>query len=240
MEELKEFGLSDNEIEIYITLLKLGSSTANRVSELSGIKRSTTYDNLNLLINKGIVSSFIRKEVTYYEAQDPEKIIDLIEEKKTKIKKILPSLKKFKSSINEKSSVSFFEGKRGVLTILNDILDNEKELLFYGSRKMALISLAHYPENFILKRAEKGIKLKAVLAEEDKKDPSYKDKKIFALSELKFTKELDQIPANVFIFGEKVAFMTSEENPTGILIKDNKILQHQKKIFNILWNNSKK
>ena len=73
-EELKEFGLSENEIKIYIDLLKTGTATANRLSKLSGVKRSTTYDNLNLLVNKGLVSSIIKEKVIYFEAIDPKKM----------------------------------------------------------------------------------------------------------------------------------------------------------------------
>ena len=40
--ELREFGLSENEIKAYLTLLKTGVSTANRIAEITGIKRSTT------------------------------------------------------------------------------------------------------------------------------------------------------------------------------------------------------
>lgn len=239
-EELKEFGLSTNEINVYVTLLKTGLSTANRISEISGIKRTTTYDNLNLLLNKGIVSIIEKDSTKYYEAASPEKIISLLEEKKDKIKKILGELTNLKESASQKTGVTFFEGKKGVLTVLNDIIDEKKELWFYGSRKMALIALKHYPENFIQKRADKHILLKAVLAEEDIDDPSYKDKKIFGLSNLKFLKELDNIETNVFIYGDRVAFMTSTENPVGIIIRDNNILNQQKTIFNILWKIAKK
>ena len=80
-EELKELGLSENEIIIYTELLKTGTTTANRISKLTGVKRSTTYDNLNLLLNKGLVSSIVQDEVNYYEDIDPKKIIRIMDEK---------------------------------------------------------------------------------------------------------------------------------------------------------------
>ncbi len=240
MQELKEFGLSDNEITIYLTLLKTGSSTANRIAQITGLKRSTTYDNLALLVNKGIVSTVMKDKVYFYESANPIKIVHLLEEKKERIEKIVPELLKLKESISEKTGVTYFEGKKGVLTVLNDILDEGKELWFYGSRTMALISLKHYPENFIQKRAEKGIKLSAILAEEDRNDPVYEDKKIFKLSQLRFIDKFNKIDTNVFIYSDRVAFMTSNENPVGIIIKNKEVLQQQKKIFQIIWKMSKK
>jgi sugar-specific transcriptional regulator TrmB len=240
MEELREFGLSDNEITLYLTLLKTGTSTANRISQITGLKRSTTYDNLALLITKGIVSRVTKEKVHYFEAANPKKIVHLLEEKKEKIQKIVPELLKIQETVGEKTGVTYFEGKKGVLTVLNDILDEKKDLLFYGSRKMALIALKHYPENFIQKRAEKKIKLKAVLAGEDKGDPAYSNKRIFSLSDLKFIKEFNGIFTNVFIYSNRVAFMTSNENPVGVIIINREILNQQKAIFNLLWKIAKK
>jgi HTH-type transcriptional regulator, sugar sensing transcriptional regulator len=239
-EELKDFGLSENEITTYVALLKAGNVSANRISKITGMKRSTTYDNLNLLINKGIVSTVMKSGVNYYESADPNKIIRLMDDKRLKISKIVPKLISLKESAKEKTGVTFFEGKKGVITILNDILDEKKELLFYGSRKVALIAWQDYPDNFIKKRADSKISLKAVLADEDRGDPAYKDKKIYDLSKLKFLKELDKIKTNVFIYSDKVAFMTSGENIIGTIIKNKEIVEQQKKIFQILWKQAKK
>ncbi len=238
-EELGEFGLSENEIQTYIALLKTGISTANRIAEITGIKRSTTYDNLSLLINKGIVSKIMKEHVQYYEAAQPEKLIYLLEERKDRIKKILPKLKSIQESTSEKTGVTYFEGKKGVLTVLNDIISENKELWFYGSRTMAKTALAHYPDNFIYKRAENKIFLKAILAEEDREHPAYKEKNIIKLSSLKFSKDLNGVSANVFIYSNRVAFMSSGENLVGIIIKNKEILNQQKKIFEMLWKNAK-
>jgi sugar-specific transcriptional regulator TrmB len=239
-EELKEFGLSGNEIETYIALLKTGLASANKIAKITGIKRSTTYDNLTLLTSKGIASTIMKDRVNYYEAADPNKIIRLLDEKKEKIKKIVPKLRSLKESIIEKTGVTFFEGKKGAITVLNDILDERKELWFYGSRKKALIAMQHYPENFIQKRADHKIQLKAVLAEEDRKDPAFRERKVKSLSKLKFLKALNGSSTNVFIYSDRVAMITSGENLVGIIIKNKEVVEQQKSIFNVLWKTSKR
>ncbi|HLC53517.1 MAG TPA: helix-turn-helix domain-containing protein [Candidatus Nanoarchaeia archaeon] len=241
MEEiLKDFGLSDNETTVYLALLKIGNSTANRVAEITGLKRSTTYDNLNLLASKGIVSTIIKGSTHYYEPADPDKLLYLLDEKRSRIQQIIPKLKNLKESIKEKTGVTYFEGKKGVLTVLNDILDQNKELWFYGSRKKASSVLEHYPDDFILKREQHQIFLRAVLAEEDRGHPFYKSRSIARLSDLRFSKELNSISSNVFIYGDRVAFMSSGQNPVGIIIVNSEILEQQKKIFEILWKTAKK
>lgn len=239
-EELKEFGLSENEIEVYITLIKTGVSTANRVARITGLKRSTTYDTLATLGIKGIVSTVVKDNVNHFQAADPQKILQLVEEKKEKIASIVPEIQALHKTVEEKTGVTYFEGKKGVLTVLNDVLDQGKELWFYGSRKMGLVALKNYPENFILKRVSKGIYLKAVLAGEDKGDPAYTDKKIYKLSNLKFLKSLDGVETNVFIYSDRVAFLTSGENLVGVIIKNKDVVAQQKKIFKLLWKQAKK
>lgn len=234
-EELKEFGLSDNESEVYVALLKAGTATANKIAKITGIKRSTTYDNLNLLINKGLVSMITKDNVHLYEAAEPKKINRILQERKDKISRIIPQLQSLKETAKSKAGVTFYEGKKGVITILNDILDEKKPLLFYGSRKTALVALQNYPENFIQKRADSKIPLRAVLALEDKGDPTYKDRKIKKYSKTKFLKELNKINTQVFIYSDKVAFMNSGSSLSGLIAKDKSLVEHQKLIFNMLW-----
>lgn len=239
-QELREFGLSENEIAIYIALLKTGTTTANRLAELTGIKRSTTYDNLQLLMNKGLASKAEKGKVSYFTAAEPKKLVNLLEEKKQQVEKIVPQLKALQKVAEEKIGVTYYEGKKGVFTVLNDVFaEKTDELLFYGSRKMALISQKHYPVSFVHKRAEMNIPLRAVLAEEDRGDPVYTDKKIGKLSKLRFAKGLNQIKANVFIYRDKVALMTSVDNPAGIIIKNKEVLFQQKQIFDLLWEGAK-
>lgn len=234
-EELKEFGLSENEISVYVELLKTGTTTANRLAQITGIKRSTTYDNLSLLGTKGLVSSIIQEKVTYFEATDPKKILMLMEEKKERVGKIVTKLSSIKETNTEKGGASFFEGKKGVITILNDILDEKEELWFYGSRKKAMVALQQYPDNFVQKRADMKIFLRAVMAEEDRGDPAMNDKKVYSLSKIKFLNDFDDISSNVFIYGDKVAFMTSSENPSGVIIKNKEVVEQQRKIFEFMW-----
>ena len=111
-QELREFGLSDNEITIYIALLKTGTTTANRIAEITGLKRSTTYDNLHLLMSKGLASKIIKDQVSYYTAAEPKKIVNLLEEKKQRVEKIVPELNALQRIAEEKIGVTFYEGKK--------------------------------------------------------------------------------------------------------------------------------
>ena len=60
---LREAGLTEGEIKVYLALLELGSSTTGPIVDKSGISRSIIYQILEKLMEKGLVS-FITKEKT--------------------------------------------------------------------------------------------------------------------------------------------------------------------------------
>ena len=182
----------------------------------------------------------INDGVCYYESIDPKKIIRLMDEKKEKLSKCVNDLILLKETNKDEGGASYFEGKTGVITILNDILDEKKELWFIGSRKKAMQAMQNYPDNFVTKRVDAGIPLRAVMSVEDKGDPSMNDKKVYKISNMRFLEELKEISANIFIYGDKVAFMTTGDNLAGIIIKNKEILKQQRRIFEILWKKAEK
>ena len=61
---LEEVGLTGNEIKVYLALLELGSVTAGDILKKIELHRGAVYDTLDKLIDKGLVSYFIKNNVT--------------------------------------------------------------------------------------------------------------------------------------------------------------------------------
>ena len=72
LEELKAIGLRENEAKVYLSLLRLGSVKAGKVSKNAELDRSSTYNALNLLLKKGLVSYITINKVRYYQVSNPE------------------------------------------------------------------------------------------------------------------------------------------------------------------------
>ena len=92
-QELLQYGLSQKEAKVYLACLKTGKATANRVSELANLARSTTYDLLDKLKSLGLISTAIIDNKMHFIANNPEVLITSLEERKNSIKKAIPSLK---------------------------------------------------------------------------------------------------------------------------------------------------
>lgn len=66
---LKSIGLTENEIKIYLLLLKSGSITAYEISQKTGIYRAHVYDKLEQLIKKGLVTHVYKGAKKYVSIQ---------------------------------------------------------------------------------------------------------------------------------------------------------------------------
>ena len=176
MEELKEFGLTDNEIKIYLALLRLGNANPFEIAKKTGFIRSYVYDALERLLDKQIVSVVNKDNKKYYNAIEPKKLEELEQEKLEKIKKIIPELEKIKSSSNEEVKVELYMGSYIYKTLLKDIVSSLKsgeEVLIFGIKDEDLIKLDkyyyEYVNQYFSKLEKMKIKERVITSKETKK-----------------------------------------------------------------------
>src|SRR3989339_223529 len=174
---LKEYGLRDKEIEVYLALLPLGSINLQEIAKRINLPRTTIYNTLNYLSLKGLVSKIIKGHVTFFEATEPKKLINDMEEKKKLITSALPELEGLKKQIKESSGVEIYEGFKGISTILADIFKEKQQTYYFGSYSKSVEILKHLPEHFRVLRITKKIPAKIVIDPYDEETfhkPSYK------------------------------------------------------------------
>ena len=122
IEKLQKIGLNLNEAKIYLTLLRLGSAQAGKISKESQINRTTTYDSLERLIEKGLVTFVIEANKKVFRPVAPERLLDQIKEKEKTIEEILPELNSIFKESKEKEETYIYKGRKGMISILQDIL----------------------------------------------------------------------------------------------------------------------
>ena len=233
---LKEIGLSEKEIKVYLASLKLGQDTANEIAKKSSLNRVTTYDVLKALIEKGFASYVIKAGVKYFEAVDPSKFIDNLKEKQEKVKSILPELESMKASLVKKPEIETFEGLEGLKTIFSDILKESKETLFIGDPKM-LDRLEFYFPHFIMQKRKQKIFSK-VITTDVAFMRDYKKKAPKKALDMRFINQ--KIDMTKVLYGEKVAFLTFKEDMSiGVLIDNKEIAETEKMLFDLLWSKAK-
>ena len=235
-EELRDFGLTDNEIRVYLTLLKLGSSNPAKIAEKTGFSRPYVYDVLERLLDKQMVSTVLRKNKRHYRALEPDRLVELTRQKMENIERIVPELMRIKSSVKEDIKVELHRGKYVYKILLNDILAILKpgdEVLIYGTDDETLIKLDRYTPIYLrqyLRRIVKlGISERLIGKEGSLIVPEAKTTKYKFLPE--------KIIGNTAfeVYGDKVAIFLWGDPNYLILIENKKVADSYRNQFEILW-----
>jgi sugar-specific transcriptional regulator TrmB len=215
--------------------LELGPSSAGAVLEKAGIQNSVFHLCVNRLIEKGLVSYARKNKFRVYSAANPENFLVYMKDKEKEIQAILPELKAKQSFAREKQEVELFEGIKGVLTLLNILIDGAKkgdEFLFFSAEAETMEKSKEIQEFYVrydAKRKDKGLIVKGIAPKS--LQPLFASRK--ALN-MKYT-DLP-VPANTGICNNKMALISWGEKQTGVLINSKNIIEKQRKFFTAFWN----
>jgi len=234
---LKEIGLTDTEIKVYMALLSFGTTSAGRIVEETGVYRKNLYDALNKLIEKGLVSYVIENKIKFFQAKNPENLEKYLDEKKAKIEE---QKKEIQNTISEMNSIfkkapieiesEIYRGVEGIKTILKECL-NYKEVLFIGATGDVENRLPYFWPQYNKKREKLKCKWKLLLVHGAKEKPITKSK----YYEYKVLPKILSGLNVIYIYGEYVANVLWLEKPIAFVIKHKTLANNYKKYFYFLW-----
>ncbi|MBU4308782.1 MAG: hypothetical protein KJ566_03230, partial [Nanoarchaeota archaeon] len=108
--KLESLGLTRTESKLYLTLLQVGEATAVHLAKETSIHRRTIYDNLAILIRKGLVSYKLKNNIKYFEAINPTTFKGFLDEKKNTLNEILPTLINLFENKQQTPKITILEG----------------------------------------------------------------------------------------------------------------------------------
>lgn len=243
---LKEIGFNEKEIAAYLASLECGTSYASHIARKANMTRTTCYAILDNLIKYGLVNKSGMKNKFQFTAENPEKLLLLIEEKesrakdlKNKFSKLLPELKSLWNKTEEWPTIRFLEGVRGMKSVYEDTfksLAKGSEYWHFTPDAKSFIDLLsmEWVNDFVKRRVKKDIRCKVVTektawTEEDmKKDKVTKRQTVFLPKGMK-------IPARLHIYNNKVAIFSLKKERPGVFIEDEDIANLMKTLFQALW-----
>jgi len=249
LKQLVNFGLSEKEARIYLSLLELEIATVFETAKHSGINRSSAYVVLEALKEKGLVGISDEKKVRQYIAASPETLMysaKAAAKKQDSIKEgvesIVPELKSLHKDTKRKPVVKVFEGDdavKQVYDLLFSVFSKTKELKTISDP----IAIFKKVPNFInhdKERGKKGIKMYAInpatkqLLELGKKVRPQHPYEIALIPEDKF-----KFSSDMGIYGDEVAFTSPKDN-FGIILENKEIVGMLNNIFDLAWEEAKR
>ncbi|MBW2990595.1 hypothetical protein KY348_02725 [Candidatus Woesearchaeota archaeon] len=238
---LKKIGLTKGEIKVYLALFDLGLATKTPISRKSGISQSKTYEVLDKLIKKGLVSQIVQNNVMHFQAALPSKLRAFVEAKKKEIEleeqiveEIIPQLELKQKTLEKPYSAVVFKGVFGLKTALEEMLiasTKEDEYLAMGVISSKRETYNRYILNWHKERIKKGVPCRIVFSEKGKYFEQYLKMKQTRVGFLE-----NVTPSAIGILGNKVGIFTFEDEPKCLLITSNDVSDSFKQFFISLWN----
>lgn len=243
-ETLISLGFTEKEANVYLALLGLGKSTVARIARGAGINRTTGYDILDDLVNKGLASISGKEPKQEYVAEPPQKLStyfqDQIRQKEASLKlaeALVPQLASM-HNVSGRPKVRFYEGKKGLEEVYEDTLTSHEEIRAYANVDDMHKALPNFFPRYYHRRTQKGISIKAILpanaagVERAGKDSGEARESALVPEQYYFSPEIN-------VYDNKVMIASWREN-LGVIIESSEIADAMKKIFDLSWHEAKR
>lgn len=249
---LQNLGLNENEITVYLILLREGKLKAKELTKKTSLSRGLVYKALQDLEDKQII---IREDeenaVSEFSAIHPNVLGGLINQKiealemtKKNLSNEMGVFTSLYNLANNKPGVEFYEGIEGMQKMYNEILLNvktTKEIYSFVKVMNSKIDkdTARMLKGYIEKRTTRKIKTRVIAIESDearalqKTDKDYlRTTKLVPINSL----PLEFYGGEIIIAGTSVYFMSYEkESYVAVAVSSKSMSQMLMFIFNSLW-----
>ena len=131
IELLKSIGLTQNEIEVYLDLLKNKASSAYSVALRINQHRSSVYDAIRKLQQKGFIVEIQEKNKKLYQTKEYTAIEEYLKQKQAELKGIEPFLKEIANTEMPEGAISVSYGLTRLRAAFSSIFDLKQEILIW-------------------------------------------------------------------------------------------------------------
>lgn len=236
MDGLKRLGLSEIEAKGYLALIERKTMSTSEIAKISNLNRTTAYDVVNNLMEKGLCS-LIPGKIKMYRAAEIDQVAEQIAERNKKecqeaneqiIKaagKIKEKLKKIYNQGNDTSPLDYIEVLKNPFQIHRRYLElfskAQKEVLGFTKPPFAFttkeqikeqheVQFGAFDRNVILRNVvqKPSDELVTVLF---KNGLIYPEKAIEGRKRDRHAKFIDELPVKLFVFDEKSCFFALED-----------------------------
>lgn len=251
-EIFQRLNCSETQSKVYQMLLETGPSIASILAKRAALKRVTVYGALEGLVQKGLVETYKKNNVSYYQAANPEIIANILdmqlEEELRFNKRVHKTIEELKAKqekhskhiIEVKNVLRYYEGEEAVKTLIQETLNLPfKKQYCIGLSGYHALKISGEWKSYIKARVKKGMKVLSIQAKTPEGENYQKRDK----DELRETRliPVEKCPKDgeLNIIGDHIILYTTEGKETlGVKIVNKKIAQILKKVFELSWEHS--
>ncbi|MBI4146806.1 BlaI/MecI/CopY family transcriptional regulator [Candidatus Woesearchaeota archaeon] len=237
LEVLEELGLSEAEAKVYLALLETGSTLAGTIIKKTGLHRGTTYQILQRLKEKGLVSSVIKGKKQYFEPVSPERLMDILKEKQERLQEFLPILKARTEFSKDKQDVTVYSGIRGIRSVLDKMLEElgpHGEYYDFGVSGLFRNVIGPYWDLWQKRKRKNNIKSHVIFNEELKRTNPKLLQEYYGKARF-HPKEYASMTDTMIYKDTVIMFIWTAKPPIAVIIKNKENAESYKNQFRLMW-----
>jgi len=242
---LNKAGLTEGEGKVYLALLELGQSSITEIVKKSGISTSKSYDVLNRLEEKGLVSHVIMNGIKHFKSANPNRILDFLQEKEreiketiSKIENILPELISKQETKEGEEEAEIYVGVKGLISVFNEETEWMRQTkgvsyaigLTMGGRSGKEVD--RYFERMQYKRDKLKLKVQIIANKNSKGLFPYLERSKYV--DIRYIEAGSEM-VSLNIYDNKLVVAVYSRKPFLFVIKSEDIAKDFKEYFNQLW-----
>ncbi len=237
---LKEIGLNEREIRLYLAALKTGEAGMSDLARIAGLKRTSAYLVFENLEAKGFLGSFETRRGKRFVARDPANLLEKARKEMQAIQDILPELKALTFHNQDSPRITYYEGQDDYQRVVEECLQFPNTTVRHIgclSKGLEVMGKDYDHKHFAPERIKNKIYLKAIYEKEVA--GLFKNDTPEKLRDIKYFPSPSHIKTLTLIHQNRVIVTTSKENLGIIVIESEEIAKAEREKFDLIWNGLK-
>ena len=232
---LKDLGLFDSDIRLYLYLLEHGLSTPPQIAKGTGTARNNSYMILKRLEEKGLIEEQIKGKRKAYLATDPLALEQSFERKREAIHRMLPDLRALYSTQKNKPKIQFFEGWEQVKQIWNLTLEAKEIFGITSTNKLFALDPKFF-DAYRQSLKDREIFLHDILTSPSGASVGRAKEQLKGFFDFKLlSKDYDDLPTDVLIWNDHIALLSIEEPIFGTVLTNPALAKTFRMMFDVMW-----
>lgn len=244
IKDLLQLGFNKNEAIVYLSLIKFNVADARRIIQDTKFHKAIVYDNLDKLLDKGLVCVYTENRKKIFKISNPNSLVEFFNEKEKQVinqkqiaKKIAKQIVQVKTPELEDQVAEVHRGIKAIRNFYYKSLESKKDYVVLGAPKESVEIMGQiFWKNYHLKRIRKKISINMIFNSSLKKfGESLKNK----YTKIKYFEQEFEPLTETHIQEDFVAIIVWTKDPILFLIKNDSVSKSYLKFFEKLWKQAK-
>lgn len=243
---LKELGFNRREAEAYLALLRLQHGNAHQVAQEAKLERTTTYDLLDDLVERGLATKSVEGKRQSYLAEPVERLVELTEKQRGAASRLLPILRSLPGTNRRQPILRYYDTIDGIRRVVMETLNSKEKLRRDFAAVDSIVELLG--QRFIDRQVEERVRRK-VYARSLRSPDSIRgwSKKDWYLrgDNPKLLREVRILPGSfsfvpvIFIHDDVVTIVSSSAETFALVLQSKELSRAMKVLFDATWETAK-